>query len=348
MFVDVITLILSAGKGGDGVVAWRREKYLPKGGPTGGNGGRGGSVIIRTSPHHFSLEHLRNLTHLKARNGQGGGSANCTGKSGEDLIIEVPTGTLVKDAHTKEVLFDLTEKDRDIVICEGGRGGRGNASFRSSTNRAPDFCTKGTLGDEKNIELELKLIADIGFVGMPNAGKSTLFTALTDVYAKSAPYPFTTMHPSLGILFDAHTPIFLADIPGIIDGASQNKGLGLAFLRHIQRTEVLVYVIDISASERSDPKEDYLTLQRELAQYDPSLLDKPSIIALNKIDEDVDQIMEQDFKDHVQTSHDIVAISALDKTGLQALKEKLISLSRLAKEHPCTADDRQNSTYPGV
>ncbi len=321
MFTDLVTLTLSAGRGGNGIVSWRREKYLPKGGPDGGNGGRGGSIILKASKDIHSLQHLRNLRKIKSKNGMPGGSSHCTGKSGEDKEILLPLGTLVKDAISKEILFDLVEDGQIATICTGGRGGRGNASFRSSTHQAPHFATDGKPGEVKEVELELKLIADVGLVGMPNAGKSTLFTLLTDAPAKVAPYPFTTMDPNLGIIYDDGTPIFLADIPGVIKEAHINKGLGLSFLRHIERTQILLYVIDISAMEGRKPLDDFLTLRNELALYDPTLLDKPSLLVLNKIDEDPDQLEYHAFVEELPLEIEILSTSGKTKEGLPQLEE---------------------------
>jgi GTP-binding protein len=281
MFTDQVKLELKAGKGGNGVVAWRREKYIPKGGPSGGDGGNGGSIIIEGCTQIYSLEHYRNRNLIKAEDGGQGGSACRQGKKGEDLIVKVPLGTLVKDGKTGEILCDITQEKQRFAICQGGRGGKGNVRFKSPTNRAPQQSTPGTYGKEAYVELELKLIADIGFVGFPNAGKSTLLEAMTAVKVKIAPYPFTTLRPNLGYLFDEFgMRILLADIPGIIKGASKNKGLGLEFLRHIERTHVLVFVLDST----STPWEDYKVLLNEVKAYNKELLDKPRAIVLNKID----------------------------------------------------------------
>lgn len=335
MFIDLVTLTLSAGRGGNGVVSWRREKYLPKGGPDGGNGGRGGSILLTASKDIHSLQHLRNLRKIKAKNGMPGGSNNCTGRSGEDKTILLPMGTLIKDTNSKEILSDLVEDGQTITLCSGGRGGRGNASFRSSTHQAPHFCTEGKPGELKEVELELKLIADVGLVGMPNAGKSTLFTKLTDAPAKVAPYPFTTMDPNLGILYDREMPIFVADIPGVIEEAHLNKGLGLAFLRHIERTSILVYVIDISAMEGRKPLDDFLMLQNELKSYDPTLLQKPSLIVLNKIDEDIEGKEQKAFLDKLPHKMEVIPTSGLTHEGLDQLADWLKKkYSLLLEKHP--------------
>lgn len=285
MFVDRVVVDFMAGKGGNGLVSWRREPFYPKGGPWGGNGGPGGSVYLVASPQIPSLEALRHHRILKAENGQQGGTAKRQGRKGVDLVVELPCGTLVKDAETGEVLYDLTQAGEKICLCSGGRGGRGNASFRSSRNRAPHFATDGAEGEERRVELELKLIADVGFVGFPNAGKSTLLQSITQVPVKIAPYPFTTLRPNLGYIeLEDYTRVLLADIPGVIEGAHRDRGLGFEFLRHIERTKVLVFLLDCSCIDDRDPVSDYKVLRSELEAYDPELLDRPFYVLLNKMD----------------------------------------------------------------
>lgn len=288
MFVDQVVLELRAGKGGNGIVAWRKEKYLPKGGPYGGNGGVGGSIIIEAVSDLYSLDSFRNIRFLKADDGQPGGSNNRTGRNGKDLLMKVPEGTLLRDAETKEVIHDFTHPLDRIVVCRGGKGGKGNVFFKTSTNRAPTKCTLGKPGEIRQVELELKLIADIGLVGFPNAGKSTLFNSLAQAEVKVGAYPFTTLQPALGILSrrvsNYQKPWVIADIPGIIKGASANRGLGLDFLRHIERTRILLFVIDVSQIERQDPEEDLNILMQELSMYKQEVADKSMIVALNKID----------------------------------------------------------------
>ena len=321
MFTDRVTISLSAGKGGNGVVAWRREKYIPKGGPAGGDGGTGGSIHIQPTANLYSLEDYRNTKMIKAENGACGGGNNRKGKNGKDITLKVPLGTLIKDARSGNVLFDLTEENELITICRGGKGGKGNTFFKSSTNRAPDECTPGKLGESLEIEFELKLIADIGLVGMPNAGKSTLISQMTLLPVKIAPYPFTTLRPNLGILeFDDYTRVLIADIPGIIKDAHQNKGLGLSFLKHIERTSILSYMIDIS---NDHPFEDFLMLQNELKAYDPHLLEKPFITILNKADlEGVDGQITHFKQVYPYDSSTLFVISAKEKIGLSLLKQK--------------------------
>ncbi len=330
MFVDRVRLTLTAGRGGNGIVAWRREKYIPKGGPAGGDGGKGGSIYFETNPESVSLEGLRNRRLIKAQNGACGGPNCRTGKNGEDLILTIPCGTLIKDALTGEVLFDITDK-REELMCRGGKGGKGNDRFKSPTNQAPNICTEGLPGEEREIELELKLIADIGLIGMPNAGKSSIMRSVTHLPVKIGAYPFTTLFPNLSyIQYPDQSRVLIADIPGIIEGAHDDKGLGLAFLRHIERTSALVFVIDVSGFEGRDPLDDFAVLQNELASYDPALLQKPCLVVLNKID--VEGALEnvQRFREKYP-SFEIMEISALQGEGLKPVVERLRELKTWAE-----------------
>lgn len=285
MFIDRVTIDLAAGKGGNGVVAWRREKFIPKGGPSGGNGGKGGSIILESDAQVFSLEFFRNRRIIKAENGNPGGHNNQQGRNGKDLILKVPCGTLVKDATTGEILHDFTADKEQWIVCKGGRGGRGNDSFKTPTNRAPNICTPGLEGEAHNLELELKLIADVGLVGFPNAGKSTLISNLTHVRVKIAAYPFTTLQPNIGFIeCEDYFRIFIADIPGIIEGAHCNRGLGFEFLRHIERTKLLIFILDASGIDGRNPTDDFKVLLNELETYNPEMLHRPYLVVLNKID----------------------------------------------------------------
>lgn len=325
MFVDKVILHLSAGKGGNGVIAWRREKYIPKGGPAGGDGGNGGSIILQADPEVYSLEDYRNRRILKAQNGMPGGSNNCKGKNGQDLTLKIPLGTLVKDPQTGAILYDFTEAGQTWKICAGGRGGKGNTRFKTSTHQAPFVCTEGTAGEETEVELELKLIADVGFVGMPNAGKSTLISKLAHIQVKIAPYPFTTLKPNLGIVeFDDFRRILIADIPGIIEDAHENRGLGFAFLRHIERTSMLVFLIELAPYQDRDPFEEFLMLRKELEAYNPAMLEKPFLVVLNKIDQEEAAPLAQSFKErYPYDPATLFEISALNGTNLAPLKEAL-------------------------
>ena len=281
-FVDTAQIHIKAGDGGHGVISFRREKYVPKGGPDGGSGGRGGSIVMRANRHLATLLDFQYRTSYNARNGENGAGSTKTGRSGEDFPIEVPEGTIVRDVASGTILADLTEHGEECVIARGGKGGRGNATFATSTDQAPRKAEPGEPGEEYEIELELKLIADVGLVGLPNAGKSTLISVISAARPKIADYPFTTLVPNLGIVRVAEGRSFVvADIPGLIEGAHQGKGLGLQFLRHIQRTKVLVFLIEGS---RGMLKEDFEVLMNELESFDAELPRKRSIVAVTKID----------------------------------------------------------------
>jgi GTP-binding protein len=330
MFVDRVVLHLSAGKGGNGVIAWRREKYIPKGGPAGGDGGIGGSVYLVADPQVHSLEDYRNKRILKAENGGQGGNNDCKGKNGKHLTLSVPLGTLIKDAATQEILCDFTEPGQKWEICKGGKGGKGNSRFKTSTHQAPFVCTPGTDGEEIEVELELKLIADVGFVGMPNAGKSTLISALAHIEVKIAPYPFTTLRPNLGIVeFDDYSRILIADIPGIIQDAHEDKGLGFSFLRHIERTSTLVYLLELAPYQDRDPFEEFLMLQQELKAYNPEMLEKPFLVVLNKIDqEDTQELIDAFQARYPYDPSTLFKISALQGQGVEELKQAVRTLAQ--------------------
>jgi len=285
MFVDKAKIYVKGGKGGNGIVAWRREKYEPSGGPYGGDGGNGGSVILKVDEGIRTLMDFRYKRHYSGENGEDGKTKKQTGRDGQDVIIRVPLGTLVKDAKTGRVIVDLKEKGQEYVIAKGGRGGRGNARFATPTRRAPAFAEAGTKGEEREVILELKLIADVGLVGFPNVGKSTILSMLSDAKPKIGNYHFTTLKPNLGVVrVDEGKSFVLADIPGLIEGASEGVGLGHDFLRHVERTRVLVHVLDASGIEGRDPVEDFYTINKELEEYNPKLKDKPQLIVANKMD----------------------------------------------------------------
>ena len=321
MFVDRVVIQFSAGKGGNGVVAWRREKFIPKGGPTGGNGGRGGSIILEATTQMPSLDWFRHHRIIKADKGGNGGSNCCQGRSGKDLVLKVPCGTLVKDVNSGEILHDFTQDGEQWLLCKGGRGGRGNDSFKTPTNRAPNQWTEGTLGEERHVELELKLIADVGLVGFPNAGKSTLISSLAGLRVKVAAYPFTTLQPNLGFIkLNDFKRIYLADIPGIIEGASRNRGLGLEFLRHIERTKLLIYILDASGIDGRTPSDDFRVLREEIGAYNPELLARPYLVALNKIDtEESCAHIDQFIQKYHFPPHTLFEISAAYGEGLEFL-----------------------------
>ncbi len=321
MFIDSVKITLRAGNGGNGVVAWRREKYIPKGGPVGGNGGTGGFILLKTDSHVCSLEGFRNRRLIHAENGMPGGGNLRKGRNGLNLTLTVPCGTLVKDLKTGEILFDFTDENQEYLICKGGKGGKGNHCFKSPTNQAPNICTPGTEGEVKEIELELKLIADVGLIGMPNAGKSTLMSQITYLPVKIGAYPFTTLFPNLGMIrFEDHSRILVADIPGIIEDAHLNKGLGFAFLRHIERSSALLFVIDVSGFEQRDPLDDFRVLRNELQAYNPEILKKPFLVVLNKTDQEGAEEHLQAFIEKYPFDKDtLFPISALLKQGIKPL-----------------------------
>lgn len=281
MLVDDVKIYVRSGDGGDGVVSFRREKYVPHGGPNGGDGGKGGDVIFVVNPNINTLQAFKFSSHFKAKHGARGGSSNKTGANADDLLIEVPAGTVIRDADSGDVIADLVEPDARFTALKGGRGGRGNARFTSSSNRAPRMAEKGAPGEEKWLRLELKLIADVGLIGVPNAGKSTLLSVVSNAKPKIANYPFTTLSPNLGVVIYDHRDLVFADIPGLIEGAHAGVGLGHSFLRHVQRTRVLVHVLN---GESEDPVADYNQINAELALYDEKLSERPQIVVFNKID----------------------------------------------------------------
>ncbi len=317
-FIDEAKIHVQSGKGGNGMVHFRREKYVPRGGPDGGDGGKGGNVILEVNPNLNTLSHFRHQKHFRAQNGANGGTNNKTGRSGQNLIIPVPPGTVVYDHDSGEMLGDLTEPGQRLLVCRGGRGGRGNARFKNARNQTPRIAEKGEPGQERTLRLELKLIADIGLVGVPNAGKSTLLSVVTNATPKIAPYPFTTLSPNLGVaVLDDETSLVLADIPGLIEGAHQGVGLGHAFLRHIQRTRVLIHLLDGLAE---DPIADLIQINAELALFDPGLGEKPQIVAFNKIDlPEVEARWPRVARKLRELGYDPLAISALARTNVRSL-----------------------------
>ena len=320
-FIDQAQLHVTSGKGGDGMVHFRREKYVPRGGPDGGDGGKGGDVVLEVNPSLNTLFFFQHQKKFRANDGGNGGTSNKTGKSASDLVIQVPPGTIIFDDQTGEVLGDLTAPGQRFVVCEGGRGGRGNPHFKSSRNQAPTIGEKGFPGQEKTLRLELKLIADIGIVGVPNAGKSTFLAAVTNAKPKIADYPFTTLTPNLGVAApDDETTLVLADIPGLIEGAHAGVGLGHDFLRHIQRTRVLIHLLDGLAD---DPLADFAQINSELSLFDSALSEKPQIVALNKMDlPDVQDRWPEIEKQLKNRGYAPYAISAAAGTNVRALLYK--------------------------
>jgi len=282
MFVDYALIEVSSGKGGDGAVTFRREKYVPKGGPSGGDGGNGGNVIVKASSNLHTLLDFRYKKHYKADNGDKGGNSLKDGKTGSDIIISVPVGTLIKDAETEKVIFDLDIDSKEVILAKGGKGGKGNSKFATPTNQTPRFAEDGKPGEHKKVILELKLIADVGLVGFPNSGKSTLISKISAAKPKIADYPFTTLEPNLGIVrYKDYQSFTVADIPGIIEGASQGKGLGHQFLRHIERTRIILFLIEINSENLQN---DFDILMSELKSYSPKLIQKKIMVSLSKAD----------------------------------------------------------------
>jgi GTP-binding protein len=322
-FLDQVDLRVSSGDGGKGVVAWRREKYVPKGGPSGGDGGDGGSVYVEADENLYTLMDLSHNTQVFAEDGEPGGRREQTGASGEDKVIRVPPGTVVKK-QTGEVLGEVVEPGQRICVAEGGQGGRGNAFFKSSTNQAPRESQPGEPGEERDLTFELKLMADVGLVGFPNAGKSTLVSSVSAAEPEVADYPFTTLTPQLGMVYVSEYETFvMADIPGIIEDAHEGKGLGLQFLRHIERTSVLLFVIPITSQ---DLGEEYEALLHELESHEASLLDKPRVVALSKIDilaPDERSLLPDVVADEFPDDVPLLPISAVADLGLDQLKYTL-------------------------
>ena len=321
-FIDLAKIEVQAGKGGDGIVAFRREKYVPAGGPAGGNGGWGGSVVITATERLQTLLDFRYSRLFKADDGKKGGPNNRTGASGEDLIIEVPCGTMIYDLETEQLIADLVEDGQSFCVAQGGKGGLGNKHFLSNRNRAPEHALPGLEGEYKSLRLELKLIAEVGIIGLPNAGKSTLIASLSSARPKIANYPFTTLVPNLGVVRKpTGDGTVFADIPGLIEGASAGIGLGHEFLRHIERTRLLLHLIDSTAD---DPVADYQTIQQELVAYGRGLPEKKQIIALNKIDSVDDLILESITEElKTLTSAPVFTISAVTRAGLDSLLSKI-------------------------
>lgn len=330
-FIDEAIITVWSGDGGRGCVSFRREKFIPRGGPDGGDGGKGGDIVLKTTSRKRTLYQFRYQKHFKAKNGAHGQGKQKTGKNGQDLIIELPPGTLVTDADTGKVITDLAKCDETFVLTRGGRGGQGNAQFKTSTNRSPRFAQPGEPGETKTLKLELKLLADVGIIGLPNAGKSTLITAVSSARPKIGNYPFTTLFPSLGVVQTGWAePFVVADIPGLIKGAHKGTGLGIRFLRHIERTRILIHLIDVSAIDTDNPLHAYNTVNKELAMYNRKLTEKPQIVVLNKIDlPDVREAAKK-FQNAVKEKQ-VILISALTGQGIENLNSKIIQL--LNKPH---------------
>lgn len=333
MFTDYVKIIVKAGNGGDGAVSFRREKYVAAGGPDGGDGGKGGDIYFEVDPDTNTLIDFRYQKKYKAENGKNGEGANRYGKSGENLTIKVPLGTIIKDAVTGKVLADLSEKGQKELLFKGGRGGKGNSHFATSTRQAPHFSQEGEKREEKELILELKLLADVGLLGFPNVGKSTLLSIVTDATPKIADYHFTTLEPNLGVVKSEYGDSFvIADIPGIIEGASQGIGLGIQFLRHIERTRLLLHVIDVSGIEGRNPVKDFETINAELKQYSEKLSTRKQIIVANKVDSMQDEKLYIELEKMAKEKGlEIFKISAATKQGV---KELIKHVSEVLKTLP--------------
>ena len=324
MAFDIAKIFVASGKGGDGMISFRREKYVPRGGPSGGDGGRGGDVILRGNPNLNTLNYFKQHVHFKAKPGVRGGSTRKNGANADDTIIDVPVGTVVRDAETDQVLGDIIYPDQDLKVAQGGRGGKGNARFATASNQAPRFAEKGEPGEERWLKLELKLIADVGLVGVPNAGKSTLLSVISNAKPKIADYPFTTLEPNLGVVTLNHQDLVVADIPGLIEGAHQGVGLGHSFLRHVQRTKVLVHLLD---GMSDDPLADFNQINTELSLYDENIGEKPQIVVFNKIDMPDAQVMWELIKPEFE-KHDVevMTISALTHQDTEQLIYRIFQM----------------------
>jgi obg family GTPase cgtA len=322
-FTDYVKVYAASGNGGKGSMHLHREKFIAKGGPDGGDGGRGGHIIIRGNKNLWTLIHFKFQKHFQAGHGESGGANRSTGADGEDVYLEVPLGTIVKDAETEEVLLEITEDEQELIALRGGKGGLGNWHFRTATNQTPRYAQPGLPGEERELLLELKVLADVGFVGFPNAGKSTLLSVITSAKPKIGDYPFTTLKPNLGIVeYRDYKSFVVADIPGIIEGAAEGKGLGHYFLRHIERNSALLFLIP---ADSKDIVEEYHVLLNELSEYNPELLDKERLIAISKsdmLDEELTEAIKVDIKDKLEGTP-FLFISSVSGKGITQLKDKL-------------------------
>ena len=342
MFIDEAIIELNAGRGGNGCMAFRREKYVEMGGPFGGNGGHGGSIYFEADEGLNTLIDLRYKKIYKASNGEHGSGKGMHGKNAEDLIIKVPLGTVVTDIDTNLIIADITKKGEKVLICEGGRGGRGNIAFATKTNPAPAFCENGEPGEVRKVKVELKLLADVGLVGLPSVGKSTIISKISAAKPKIAAYHFTTLKPNLGVVKTNDNRSFVvADLPGLIKGASLGEGLGDKFLKHIERTRVLAHIIDMSGIEGRDPYDDYITINKELENFDKKILDKPMIIIANKMDMDSSKKNLEEFKKKVDK--EIFEVSAINNKGLDKVLIKLADMLDTIKREPLYEDEKFES-----
>ena len=341
MFVDEVEIKVIAGKGGDGCTAFRREKYVAMGGPYGGNGGHGGDIVFKVDEGLHTLLDLRYQKTLKAPKGENGKGKNQHGKNAEDLIVKVPLGTVITDTDTVLIIGDLKRKNDSVIVAKGGRGGRGNTAFKTQTNTAPDFSENGEEGEEKILKVEVKMLADVGLVGLPSVGKSTIISCVSRSKPKIAAYHFTTLTPNLGVSKSSDGRSFvIADLPGLIEGASQGEGLGDKFLRHIERTKVIAHVVDMSAVEGRNPYEDYVLINKELEEFNPKLLKKPQIIIANKMDLENSKENLDEFKKKLNNNDiKIFEVSAATNTGLTQVLDFLADLLDKIPDQPLFEDE---------
>lgn len=338
MFLDIATVFVKAGNGGDGVVSFHTEKYVAKGGPDGGDGGKGGDVIFKVDNNASTLIDFRFAKHFRAENGGNGAGKNCTGKSGKDLVIKVPQGTVIRDKKSGKAIADMFYPDSVFVCCKGGMGGKGNARFATAQRKAPRFCQLGEKTTERELLLELKTIADVGLVGFPNVGKSTILSVVSGAKPKIANYHFTTLTPNLGAVRFRDKSFVLADIPGLIEGAKEGAGLGHKFLRHIERVRLIVHVVDISGSEGRDPYKDYLTINDELAGYSEKLAALPQIVCANKCDLLQEKSVLDDFAE--KTGKKVFPVSAITHEGVEKLLAEIVKmLEKLPPAEPLETED---------
>lgn len=334
MFIDTAKVFVKSGNGGNGAISFRREKYVPLGGPDGGDGGKGGSIIFQVETGITTLLDFKYKKKFIAESGENGGGSKCYGKDGESLYIKVPMGTIIREAETNKIIADLSHKGQELVLLRGGKGGKGNVKFATATKQAPHYAEPGMPGDELNIVLELKLLADVGLLGFPNVGKSTLLSMTTKAKPKIANYHFTTLKPNLGVVaVDGIDPFVMADIPGIIEGAAEGVGLGIQFLRHIERTRLLIHIVDISGVEGRDPFEDFIKINEELKKYSVKLWDRPQIVVANKSDMLYDESIFEDFKKKVQEMgfDKVFKMSAATNEGIDAVMKEA---ARILKDIP--------------
>lgn len=341
MFVDEVIVELTAGRGGDGCMAFRREKYVAMGGPFGGNGGKGGDIIFKVDEGLRTLIDLRYQKHIKASSGENGQGKNKNGKNALDMIVKVPLGTTIKDNETGAIIGDLTKNGEEIIVAYGGRGGRGNVTLATRSNPCPSYCEYGEPGENRKVKVELRMLADVGLVGLPSVGKSTILSMVTNANPKIASYHFTTLSPNLGVVTSEDYSYTIADLPGLIEGASDGLGLGHKFLKHIERTKIIAHIIDMSGIEGRNPYEDYLTIRKELENFSPKLIQKPEIIIANKMDIESSKKNLEEFKQKVKVP--IYEVSAIQNRGLDEVLKALKELVKNTKDEVLFPEEVQES-----